>query len=234
MDKAKAAVSQFTSGHGHHDTTIDESVSRPVTREEIKPTRKEEITQAVDREVHQDHYHTTIQPVQQQEVLPEKHSHVMGTVKEKHFEHGNNEKLRQRLDNEAAQFKDSSVTHETRHTVAAGHTVAGEHTHHHVHEKVQPIIQKETIAPEVVHTTVPIHETHHAGAQHHGVSALPMKTMDEFTSQGGGKILEGGKAGVAHEQYDGKPRAYNKDLETTVEEVLHPHGQSGAGSTRRV
>jgi len=152
-------------------------------------------------------------------------------VDERRFDHDDKDRLRQRLDNEAAQFKDSSMTHETRHTTAAAPTVQGEHTHHHVHEKVQPIIQKETIAPEVVHTTVPIHETHHASTQHHGISALPPKTMDEFTAQGGGNILDGEKSGVAREKYEGAPRKYNKDLETTVEQALHPHGQHGAGST---
>jgi hypothetical protein len=28
--------------------------------------------------------------------------------------------------------------------------------HHHVHEHVQPVINKETVQPHVVHTTIPI------------------------------------------------------------------------------
>jgi len=44
-------------------------------------------------------------------------------------------------------------THETR-TVSP--TIAGEHIHHHVHETIQPVVQKEVIAPSVVHTTVSI------------------------------------------------------------------------------
>lgn len=232
MDKAKQAVSNFTS-HKGHDTTVDESVSRPVTREQVKPTRHEELTEAVDREVHQDHYHTTVQPVQHQEVLPEQHSHQMGAVQEKSFEHGDRERTQQRIQEEAAQFRNTSTTHNTQHTTSAAAAVAGEHTHHHVHETVQPIIHKETVAPEVVHTTVPIHETHHAGAQHHGISALPMKTMDEFRSGGGEQMLGGEREGmVAREQYEGKPRPYNKDLQSTAEKVLHPHGgHSGHHST---
>jgi hypothetical protein len=231
MDKAKAAVSNFTSKHDHRDTTVDESTSRPVNREHIKPTRNEEAQEAVDREVHQDHHHTTVQPIQHQEVLPEQHYHQMRDVTHKQFEHGDQHVTRSRLEQEAAQFKDSSKTHETRRTTAAAPRVEGEHTHHHVHETVQPVIHKETIAPEVVHTTVPIHETHHAGAQNHGISVLPMKTVDEVESSGSG-ILSG-KSKVRHEEYEGKPRPYNKDLEMTAEKVMHPHGHHSTGTTEQ-
>ena len=49
-----------------------------------------------------------------------------------------------------------------------------------VHETVQPVIQKETIAPEVVHTTIPVHEKHQAPSEHHGMSVLPTKSINEF------------------------------------------------------
>jgi hypothetical protein len=79
-----------------------------------------------------------------------------------------------------------------------------------------PVIHKETIQPEVIHTTKPIHETHHAASQHHGISALPMKTLDEFKRSGGS--LDGNKV-HAHEEYDGCPKTYNKDLQTTTEKL---------------
>lgn len=85
-----------------------------------------------------------------------------------------------------------------------------------VHETVVPVIHKSTIQPEVVHTTRPVHETHHAQSQHHGVSALPKKTLDEFKSAGG--ILDGSK-GPTHEEYEGAPRQYNRKLETTMEKL---------------
>ena len=71
MDKAKAAFSSILGRSGYHDTTVDESVRPAVSEETVKPTRHEELTEAVDREVHQDHYHTTVQPIQHQEVKPE-------------------------------------------------------------------------------------------------------------------------------------------------------------------
>jgi len=221
MDKAKAAVASFTGKRGH-TTDVTESVAPGVTSEHIKPTRHEEITEAVDREVHQDHYHTTIQPIQHQEVLPEQHHYQMKDVIDKEFSHSNDHETRQRLERETAQFKNTNHTHETRHTTAVAPRVEGEHVHHHIHETVQPVVHKETITPEVVHTTVPIHESHHAAAQHHGISTLPMKTLESFTSNGGTLT---GSTTAAHETYHGPPRPYNPDLMTNPTEAdLNPGG----------
>ncbi|KEF58254.1 uncharacterized protein A1O9_06180 [Exophiala aquamarina CBS 119918] len=157
MDAAKAAISKFTSNKGHK-TSVEESVQPSITQETVKPHRHEEATQAVDREVHQDHYHTTVQPLSHQEVLPEKHTHNVVPTEHREFHHGNEQGKQQSLAADLAHFKDSSRTEQTRHTTSAAPAVTGEHVHHHVHETVVPVIQKETIQPEVVHTTVPIHE----------------------------------------------------------------------------
>lgn len=224
MEAAKAAVSKLTSRQGHK-TEVNEVVNPAVTSETIKPHRHEEVTQAVDREVHQDHYHTTVQPISHQERLPEKHTHNMLPTEHREIHHGNDHETKSRVSAELGQFKDHSITHETRHTQAAAPTVTGEHVHHHVHETVQPVIHKETIQPEVVHTVAPVHETHHAGSQHHGMSALPMKTLDEFKGAGG--VLSGGKHHT-HEEYEGAPRPYNEKLSTTIEKVLPGHHHSGS------
>lgn len=130
MDKAKAAISQFV-GRAGHETTVDERQLPAVTKEEVQPVRKEEITTAVNREVHQDHYHTTVQPIEDREVLPEKHSHQMAGVQVKEFEHANPQETRARLDREAQQFKDTSVTRNTQNVQAVGPTVEAERVHHH-------------------------------------------------------------------------------------------------------
>lgn len=51
MESAKEAISKLTSRHGH-TTEVDERVNPSVTSETVKPTRHENITEAVDREVH--------------------------------------------------------------------------------------------------------------------------------------------------------------------------------------
>jgi len=228
MEKAKAAVANFTSRHGH-TTDVEEVVRPAVVAEEVKPHRHEDVIQAVDREVHQHHHHTTVQPLKAREVLPEKHLHNVVPIEEREFHHENEEETRARLAREAAKFKDTTTVLETHHTQAAAPTVTGEHVHHHVHETVQPIVLKETIKPEVVHTVVPIHETHISATQHHGMSKLPMKTLEEFTAAGG--VLTGNKS-AAHETYEGPPRPYNKELQTDLADLdlnRRGHRQTDSG-----
>ena len=133
----------------------------------------------------------------------------MAPAVQKEFSHGNHADTQRRVEESAAQFRDKSMVHDTKHTTGAAPTVEGEHVHHHVHETVQPVIHKETITPEVVHTTVPIHEVHHAGAEHHGTSVLPTKHIGDFTSGGG--TLSGGQKTDGY--YEGCPRPYNESMQ---------------------
>merc|ERR1711988_1035926 len=199
MQKAKAAVGSFLSKDGKHKTTVDQDVNAAVTEGHVKPHEHETITTAVDREVHQDHHQTRIQPVNAKETLPETSEHVMEPTVHKSFEHMNEAQERQKLDAERAAFHNSSVTHDTTHSTTMAPAITGERVHHHVHEHIQPVIHKDTIAPHVVHKTVPIHETHHAAPVHHEVTTLPVKTLEEF--QGGGEYTttsrEAGLAGTS-------------------------------------
>merc|ERR1712029_89887 len=185
MDKAKAAVGSFLHKDGKHDTTVHETVNPAVTQENVTRTQHENVTTAVDREVHQDHHHTSVQPIKDREVLPEQHNHQMAGVETRNLKHGNDEHVKERLAAEQAQFKNARTVGDTQHTSSANPTIAGEHVHHHVHENIQPVIQKETIQPSVVHTTVPVHEVHQNEAKHHTATSLPAVTMDEFKKQGG-------------------------------------------------
>ena len=109
-----------------------QSVNPAVTNEHVTRTQHEDVTTAVDRELHQDHYHTSVQPVKDREVLPEQHSHQMAAVETRNIKHGNDDHVKQRLEAERAQFKDTRTVGETQHTSAANPLVAGEHVHHHV------------------------------------------------------------------------------------------------------
>ncbi|KAH7054540.1 hypothetical protein B0J12DRAFT_456269 [Macrophomina phaseolina] len=202
MEKAKAAVSDFMAKAGKHDTTVHENVAPAVTHETVKPHRHEKVTTAVDKEIHQDHYHTSVQPVKDREVLPEQHHHNLESVQHRQFEHGNDHDVQERLKREAAQFSNSTETATARETHSAAPQVVGEHVHHHVHETIQPVVQKETIEPHVVHTTVPIHEVHHQAAQHHSTSALPAVSMADFKKQGG--VLGGREE--RYDGFEGEPR----------------------------
>eukprot|EP00262_Sarcandra_glabra_P013348 TRINITY_DN3678_c0_g1_i1.p1 TRINITY_DN3678_c0_g1~~TRINITY_DN3678_c0_g1_i1.p1 ORF type:complete len:306 (+),score=26.89 TRINITY_DN3678_c0_g1_i1:88-918(+) len=227
MEAARNAVNKITGNRGHR-TDVDEYVKPAVTSETIKPHRHEETTEAVDREVHQHHYHTTVQPLAHKERLPEKHTHNVAPQVEREYKHDNEADTHKRVSAELGRFQNTSTTRETTHSTEAAPMVAGEHVHHHVHETVQPVVHKETIQPEVVHTTVPIHEVHHASAEHHGMSALPMKTLDEFTRSGGALT---GTERHTHEEYEGAPRPYNDKLATTIDKVLPGHHSSNTTGT---
>ncbi|CAD6584832.1 MAG: hypothetical protein ASARMPREDX12_006641 [Alectoria sarmentosa] len=203
MDKAKAAVSDFMQNAGHHDTTVHEKVAPAVVNEQVIKQRHEEAQTAIDREVHQDHYHTSVQPVKDREVLPEQHSHRMAAVEEREIQHGDSNAIKARLEEERMQFQNTRTEAGTKETHSVAPVIAGEHVHHHVHETIQPVVQKETIQPSVVHTTVPIHEVHQNEAQHHAASALPAVSMADFKKQGGS--LTGREE--RYDGFEGEPRA---------------------------
>jgi len=215
MDSAKAAVKDFMSKSGHHDTTVHEKVNPAVQHETIERQNREEVTSAVDKEVHQDHYHTSVQPVVQKERLGEEHHHNMVPVEHRSFEHDNQKDVERRLEGERAQFKNTTqrVEGETQHSVAP--VVAGEHIHHHVHEQIQPVVEKQTIEPHVTHTTVPIHEVHHNAAQHHSASALPAVSMEDFKKQGG--VLSGREE--RYDGFEGEPRQVGNSTHTSATEM---------------
>ncbi|KAH6684928.1 allergen [Plectosphaerella plurivora] len=207
MEKAKQAVNKLMSSDGKHTTSVDDNVNPAVTDEHVRPHHHEEVTQVLDKEVHQDHHHTVVQPIKHQETLPEKHTHNMAATTHKTIDHRDDSAPRQPP--AAAQFQDKSVTHDTTHSTSAAPMVGGEHIHHHVHEHIQPVIQKETIQPEYTHTTVPIHETHHLEAKEHGTTILPPIGMDDD--------LKGALAGRKErrvEEYEGCPRTYEQKLQT--------------------
>jgi len=225
MDKAKQAVSSFLSKDGHHDTTVRETVNPAVVNEHITKTKHEEAQKIIDREVHQDHYHTSVQPIQDKEVLPEQHVHNQVGVETREFSHGNDDHIRQRVEAEKNQFRSTREVGETRTTASAAPTVAGEHVHHHVHETIQPVVQKEVIQPAVVHTTIPVHEVHHNEAKLHSVSQLPAMTMSEFERSGG--HLSGREERT--DQFAGAPRPIDETLGGSGNHSLG--GRGAAGST---
>jgi len=202
MDKVKESIKHFTAKAGHNDTTVQETVAPAVTHEVIKPREHEEVNTVVDKEVHQDHYHQTIQPVQDREVLPEQHTANIGPTVHREFDQRDNKGIEAALAADQARIKNERVVDATAHTQSTAPTVGGEHIHHHVHETIQPVVEKETIQPTVIHTTVPVHETHHKAAKHHTASELPPVTMDEFKAKGG--VLGGREE--RYDAFEGEPR----------------------------
>jgi len=154
--------------------------------------------------VHQEHYHTTEQPVQHREALPEQHHHTELPVESKSFDHTKDADLKRSLDTERQKYHDTQTRVEGQKTHSTEAAVAGEHVHHHVHETIQPVIHKETVEPHVVHKTVPIHEVHHNEAQHHSAHSLPPVSMEDFKQHGGS--LKGREE--RQDFFPGEPKAF--------------------------
>lgn len=203
MDSAKAAIKDFLGKSGQHDTTVHEKVNPAVTNETITRTEHERPTTVVDKEVHQDHHHTSVQPINEAARLPEQHHHKVIPVEHRQFEHGNTDEDRQRVAAEHSKFQDSVRRVEGEHATSVQQAVGGEHHHHHIHETIQPVINRATVEPHVVHTTVPVHEQHHNAAQHHATSVLPAVSREEFERQGG--VLSGREERT--DGFAGEPRA---------------------------
>lgn len=226
MDSAKGAVKSFLGKAGHNDTTVEEKVAPAVTQETQNFHHHEDVQTAVDKEVHQDHYHTSVQPVFDKEVKPEQHHHNLAAVEHRNFEHGNDREVAEKLRLEQAKYQDEIIAGETKHTQSVKPTVGGEHVHHHVHETIQPVVQREVIEPHVTHTVVPIHEVHHNAASHHAASALPAVSMAEFKKAGG--TLTGREE--RYDGFEGEPKSMMGKVESAVEGHHHHHGTGATGS----
>ncbi|KAH8808743.1 hypothetical protein F5884DRAFT_753261 [Xylogone sp. PMI_703] len=184
-ERTSTVVSNFLNKDGQHDTKVFEIVNPAARRESVHRKEMEEIQTIVDRELRQDHYHISVQPITNLEVLPEEHVDRLMEVEHRRLGNANTDVVRQRLEADRAQFKDIRTAGETTHTTTTLPMITGEHVHHHIHEVVQPILQKEIIQPTIIHTMVPVHELHQREAKYHGITTLPPKTMEEYLSQGG-------------------------------------------------
>ena len=81
-------------------------------------------------------------------------------------------------------------------------------------------MQKETIQPSVVHTTIPIHEIHQNEAKHHAASALPAVSLADFKKQGGS--LQGREE--RYDGFEGEPKAVGGALGGTHGSTHHHSG----------
>ncbi|KAH0610618.1 uncharacterized protein H6S33_012145 [Morchella sextelata] len=201
MQSMKNAAKEFISRDKKHDTEVREAFNPAVTKEVIIPKETEETTIAVDRELHQRHYQTRVQPIEDKEVLPEEHRHQVMPVETRVTKDVDEDLVRRRLEEEKLKFKSTREVLPVEHTNIAGATITGEHAHHHVYEQVQPVIEREVIQPAVIHTTVPIHERIEHAPTFHPVTVQPKMTLEEYKRAGG--VLEGRNETI--DMFEGEP-----------------------------
>lgn len=93
----------------------------------------------IEKEKHQDHYHTTIQPLKDSEVRPEKHDHVQETETREFNNDDGAAKAKAEADR--AGFENTKDVKKVE-VATKEPTLGEEHVHHHLHETIQPVIEK--------------------------------------------------------------------------------------------
>ncbi|CZT46314.1 uncharacterized protein RSE6_06726 [Rhynchosporium secalis] len=159
------------------DTTVDAQVNPAVEHTHVTKAHETREQTFVEKEKHQDHYHTTIQPLKDSEVLPEKHDFEQETQQRAVNKDDGTAREKAQMDTAGYQ---SSIDEKRVETASKEPTQVNEHIHHHLHETIQPVIEKEVIAPSVTHKRVDIKENIQEASQHHGVTKNSAMSVDEF------------------------------------------------------
>ena len=220
ISETKHKISSFLGRDGQADTTVHETINPAVEHEHISKAQREERQKIIDREIHQEHHHTTVQPIVDKEVAPTTHSSRIEGVEIREIQHGNDAKVRTELERERAQFRNTQDVAPTQVSETQQPTVAGEHIHHHVHENIQPVIEKDIYQEHVIHSTKPVHEIHQNESIHHTASTLPPIDVSSFKQQGG--KLEGRQERV--DAFQGAP----KPIETQKDHTIGGPGAKGS------
>ena len=121
------------------DTTVDAEIAPAVEHSHIKKQHETREQTFVEKEKHQDHYHTTIQPLKDSEVLPEKHDYSQETKHRNVDRDDGTAKARAERDRAGFQSTSEQKQFESK---TQEPTREEEHVHHHLHETIQPVIEK--------------------------------------------------------------------------------------------
>ncbi|KAI0111286.1 hypothetical protein GGR51DRAFT_72293 [Nemania sp. FL0031] len=163
--------------------SIERETAPAVQHETVQKKHMQREQKVVDRERHQDHYKTTVQPLQEREVMPERHMYEQADVQERHINNERERDARTMLERKQAQFKDTRAEYGTRGETVQEPTVTSERTMHHLHETIQPVVEKETVMPSVTHKKIPVKETVQDPSLDEGVTINPPMSREEFEAR---------------------------------------------------
>ncbi|KAH9844584.1 hypothetical protein Tdes44962_MAKER07283 [Teratosphaeria destructans] len=198
LDGKQQELTHDSKKTGVTDTTVDQEIAPAVEHEKITREHEDREQTVLEKERHKDHYHTTIQPLKDREVQSTEHEHVQRPTEYREIN----------KDDGAGKQEAAAARSGFENTVEEGKqlnkmtqegTVGGENVHHHLHETIQPVIEKETIVPSVTHVTKPVHEKIYEGSENHGVTTEKPISVDEFKGE-----LDGESTSFK-ESHDGKP-----------------------------
>ncbi|ORY83890.1 hypothetical protein BCR37DRAFT_332249, partial [Protomyces lactucae-debilis] len=183
-------------------TQTHETVAPAVTQERVAKHVTEEVNVVEDREHHVHHHQQRIQPVADRVEEETRHKHNVLPVETRERTQEMTDGAKRALAEQQNAYKNTSETLPTQYNKVQGAAVGQDVTHHHVHETVQPVIQREVLQKEHIHTTVPIHEVIHEKPVVHEATIEPTISMAEFSKKGG---LKAGES-VARETRSGAPQ----------------------------
>jgi IS4 transposase len=130
------------------DETVDVDVAPAVEHKHVKKEHETREQTVIEKEKHQDHYHTTIQPLKDTEVLPEQHDYVQET-KTKTI-NNDDKAAKAKAQADRAGFENTKEEKQFESKVKEP-TKVEEHVHHHLHETVQPVIEKGKFQPKAIY-----------------------------------------------------------------------------------
>ncbi|KAJ9125859.1 hypothetical protein QFC24_002643 [Naganishia onofrii] len=208
MSNALNHAKEFLTRSAQNDSTEVCSETAPeIVQEHIKQNERVETVEAIDRERHVHHHQHRVQPIVDKQVLDTKHEFNVLPEVTRESKHDMIPEHRAKLEEQRNLYHNTQTAAPVVREQVAGGVQANEHVHHHVHETIQPVIQRETVASTHVHTTIPIHEKIHDAPVVHEMTTLPTVTLDEFKSKAGGVHAHSHRDGDhSHQYYEGSPR----------------------------
>ena len=201
---------------------VDQDVQHlaPVTHRVHERHEIEEVERQkdVDRHVHHVQHHT--QPVLDSEHGSEQQHQKVAPVTEVREKHASTDKDAALLASVAGNHTDTYAEGALHRQVVDKGEKVRENVHHHIHNVVQPIIEKDTHEYHRIQTTIPTHVvSHEAPIVHESTHHKPV-TKDEFLS-GGGDLKNGVRSineanllntGKCEREVDGVAEKLERDL----------------------
>jgi len=165
--------------------TQDESIVAPVTHESIQHQETEEVLRARQHDRHIHHLQHHVQPVQDKEIRDEVHHSNVLPKTDLHESHANTKEDSKAFKAIGNQFENQTIDAGTTRSIVDLGEKTNTVEHHHIHNVIQPVIEKETHDRHRIHTTVPIHHvTHEAPIVHQSIQHQPLN-MKDFLQRGG-------------------------------------------------
>jgi len=157
--------------------TVESDVAPAVEHTHVKKEHETREQTFVEKEKHQDHYHTTVQPLKDSETLPEKHDYIQETEHRSSNHEDGAAKAKAEADRAGFESTSEQKQFESK---TQEPTQEEEHVHHHLHETVQPVIEKEVIDPSITHKRVDVKEKIQEPAKYHSVTTNSAVSVEEF------------------------------------------------------